>query len=175
MSFERGVVHRPTLQKDGLHAEPFQLLENEGLQHELPCQSIRTVGQQHFESSTLRQVAHAVQSRAIQSRPAVALIGELLDDVHPMLGRIVPQGLQLRTDRMFLFLPLAGNTGVNGGSHLHSSPGKKFVDSTETLWPTGSGRAKGDREIPRANSFPVFLSSSLPHPSTANHSSGPQS
>ncbi len=86
------IVGRTALQENRLHSESFHLLQNEGLQNKLSRQSIGTVGQQHFESSALRQVTHPIQRGTIQLRPAVALISELLDDLHPILSRVVPQG-----------------------------------------------------------------------------------
>src|SRR5215467_3122133 len=83
------IVGRTALQENCLHSESFHLLQNEGLQHKLPRQSIGTMGQQHVESSALRQVAHPIQGGTIQPGPAVALIGELLDDLHPLVSRIV--------------------------------------------------------------------------------------
>jgi hypothetical protein len=55
-------------------------------------QSIGTVGQQDLESPMFRQVAHPVQGRTIQPRPAVSLVGKLLHNFHAVLGGISPQG-----------------------------------------------------------------------------------
>src|SRR5260370_20866800 len=78
------IVGRTALQENRLHSESFHLLQDEGLQHKLPRQSIGTVSQQHLESSALPQVTHPIHPRTIQPRPARAVTRELLDQLHPI-------------------------------------------------------------------------------------------
>jgi len=87
------IVRRSTLKKNRLHSEPFQLIQDQGLQHKLACQSIRAVGQQHFKTATFRQIPHPVQGGTIQPRAAVAFVGEFLDDFQPVFRRVCAQGL----------------------------------------------------------------------------------
>jgi hypothetical protein len=93
--FRQRIVGRPALQENDLHAEPFQFIQDQGLQHKLARQPIGAVGQQHLEPATLRQIPHPVQRRPIQPRPAVPVVGKFLDDVHTVFHRIGAQGLDL--------------------------------------------------------------------------------
>ena len=117
---------RGRLQEDQFHAAAAQLFGQQHLIGILATEAIRRVDENRFEVTCGGQIAQSFQPGPQQRGAAVAFILEAplgWNQVSVALG-ILRQGCQLAGDRVVLFLPVRGHTGVNRGRFRHSeSPG----------------------------------------------------
>src|SRR5262249_26798917 len=80
------IIGSPSLDKNRLLSEPFQLIQDEGLQYKLARQSVRAVGQQHLKTVALRRISHPVQGRTIQPATAGSFAGKFSTTSIPFLA-----------------------------------------------------------------------------------------
>jgi len=113
----RILAERRAFEEPHLAPEPLKLLEDQHLVGVGAREPVGAQAQHAVEHAGLGGVAQAVERRAVEPRPRVAVVDELLDDLVPIGVRRGAQRLELRGDRAALVLALGRDARVEADVH----------------------------------------------------------
>jgi len=113
----RIVSRRRTLQKPDLDPQALELLEDQHLVGVGPGQPVHAQAQYPIEHARLSSITQAIKRRAIQPRPRITIVDELLDHLIPIGPSGSPQRLKLRADRATLLLALGRHARIQPDPH----------------------------------------------------------
>jgi hypothetical protein len=111
-----GTLAKGVIQKHHLTARPFELFQYHDLVGIVAGQPVRGTEQDDLKRSLADPIPEPIESRAIETRPAVTIIykEKLGGEVIAALGRGVLQSLNLTPHALLLLLAIGGDPGIGG-------------------------------------------------------------